>query len=114
MTNHIFDKFEEVEESIREQAPPFVYKYRADWKNKYHRELITLQSAWFAPPSELNDPHDIKTPLRYDLTEIEHPIFFEKLKRILQNANPSIAFTERDLNVICTNKLNEIRVNPQA
>lgn len=114
MHNYIFDKFDEVEESIKKIAPPFVYKYRGDWKNKYHRELITEQLAWFAAPRELNDPHDIRIPMQFDLKEIEHPLFFEKLKKQLLADNPSTAFTERDLNVICENKLDEIRSNPQA
>lgn len=112
MPHYLFDKFEEVEESIRKEAPPFVYKYRGDWSNKYHKELITHQSAWFAAPGELNDPHDITTPLQFDFSEIEHPIFFEKLKIIFRSENPLAS--ERDIAVICTNKLNEIRKNPKA
>lgn len=68
---------------------------------------------WFAAPRHLNDPYDIRTPLQFDVTEIENPIFFEKLKAHYLTDHPSIAFTERDLNVICENKMDEIRKDPQ-
>jgi hypothetical protein len=79
MPNYLFERFEEVEESIKRSAPKIVYKYRGDWNNPYHRKLITEQLMWFAPPKELNDPYDIRTPVRFDITEIEHPLFFQKL-----------------------------------
>lgn len=113
MQNYLYDSFEEVEEDIKKVAPNLIYKYRGDWNNSFHKELITKQSLWFAAPKELNDPHDIRTPIQFDITEIEHPEFFKKLKESLLEMNPSIAFTQRDLNIISQNKLDEIRTNPK-
>ncbi|MBI3719108.1 MAG: DUF2971 domain-containing protein [Sphingobacteriales bacterium] len=112
MPNYLFDSFDEVEESIRTYAPKVIYKYRGDWNNSYHRKVITEQSLWFASPKELNDEYDIRTPIKFDISEIENPIFFEKLKQYYLDSNPGKGFTERDLNVICENKLDEIRQNP--
>jgi len=114
MPNYLFDDFKEVEESIKQFAPPVVYKYRADWNKLFHKEFITKQMVWFAAPRDLNDPYDIRTPIQFDVSEIEHPIFLSKLKRYLQANNPNTAFTERDINVICENKLNEIRKDPKS
>lgn len=112
MKNYCFEDFSEVEDSIRKSAPSKVYKYRGDWSNKFHKEFITKQSLWFAAPRDLNDPYDIRTPVKFDVTEIENPIFFEKLKMHLVENNPGVAFTERDINVTCENKLEEIRKDP--
>lgn len=114
MTNYLFEDFKEVEKSIKKFAPPVVYKYRADWNNPFHKELITSQTLWFAAPKDLNDLYDIRTPVEFDFSEIEHPIFFQKLKGHLQANNPNTAFTERDINVICENKLDEIRKDPKS
>lgn len=114
MANYLFDDFKEVEESIKKLAPPVIYKYRADWSNPYHKKFVTKQSLWFAAPRDLNDPYDIITPIKFDISEIEHPIFLSKLKGHLKANNPNIAFTERDINVICENKLDEIRKDPKS
>lgn len=114
MTNYLFNDFKEVEESIKRLAPPIIYKYRADWSNPYHKEFITNQTLWFAAPRDLNDPYDIRTPVRFDFTEIEHPIFLSKLKKHFLENKPSAGFAERDINVICENKLDEIRQDPKA
>lgn len=115
MANYIFEKFEEVEDSIRQVAPKVVYKYRGDWNNPYHRELITKQALWFAAPRELNDPYDIRTPVQFDVAEIDDPDFLLKMMEGYKMMNPRIAFTERELRVICQNKLDyEIKKDPLA
>ena len=78
MTNHLFEKIEDVEDSIKQWAPKIIYKYRSDWKNDNNRKFITEQAAWFACPEELNDPYDIRIPVRFDTEEIENPIFLSK------------------------------------
>ena len=114
MPNYIFERFEEVEESIKKLAPKIIYKYRGDWTNPYHRQLITNQTLWFAAPRDLNDPYDIRTPFEFDVSEIENPIFFEKLKAHFISDNLGKGYSERDINVICENKMDEIRQNPKA
>lgn len=114
MSNYIFERFEEVEESIKKVAPQIIYKYRADWANPYHQQLLTDQTLWFAPPRDLNDPYDIRTPLEFDVTEIDNPIFLDKLKAHFISDNLGKTYSKRDLNVICENKMDEIRQNPKA
>lgn len=112
MTNHIFERFSEVEESIKINAPNIVYKYRADWTNPFHRQIITNQIVWFAAPRDLNDPNDIRIPLNFDENEIESPAFFSKLKAIFIAENQGKALTEKEIEYICENKLDEILINP--
>jgi len=113
MAKFIYDKFEEVEETIRDIAPPIVYKIRGDIKNEFHRNLLEHQQAWFAAPKDLNDPHDIRTPLRFNINELDDPKFLQKIKDSFIQTHPSIAVGERELNVIAENKLEEIRADPE-
>ncbi|HNP18602.1 MAG TPA: DUF2971 domain-containing protein [Fulvivirga sp.] len=48
------------------KLPDTLYKFR-DWNNKYHRELLHKQIAFFASPKSFNDPFDCKIPIRYDI-----------------------------------------------
>ena len=53
--------------------PEILYKYR-DWRNKYHRNIITKQEIYFPKPSEFNDPFDGNIPVRWDLMTYEECI----------------------------------------
>ena len=114
MRNHIFEDFKEIEENVRKFAPEVIYKYRSDWTNLFHRQIITEQMVWFAAPRDLNDPYDIRIPFQFDSSDIENPNFLEKVKALYKEHNSGIAYTERDLNVICENKMEEIRKDPQS
>jgi len=113
MARHLYENFEEVEEHFKENAPNTIYKYRSDWDNPYHREFVAEQKIWFAHPKELNDPHDIRTPVKFNFEQIENPLFLEKMKKSLQIINPGIAYTERELDILSERKLNEIRKDPK-
>ncbi len=113
MKNYIFEEFSEIEENIKKNAPQIIYKYRGDWDNTYHKELVTMQKLWFSAPRDLNDPYDIRVPLQFEINEIEDPLFLIKLKKQLKESNPSFTFTEKEINIICENKLDEIRKNPK-
>jgi len=52
------------------ELPQVLYKFR-DWKNKYHRRLISKQEIYFPKPSEFNDPFDGNIPIRWDLLSFE-------------------------------------------
>lgn len=112
MVNNVYKSFEEVEEYIKQKAPKTLYKYRSDWTNRNHKELITKQLLWFAAPRELDDPEDIRTPIRIDLAEIETPEFYNKLKDAIKIVYPDLSDKEKDLDVFCINKLAEIKQNP--
>lgn len=47
-------------------VPPTLYKFR-EWNNKFHKELISKQIAFFASPGSFNDPFDCRIPIRYDI-----------------------------------------------
>src|SRR5689334_1319806 len=105
MSNIVFERFEEVEESIRKDAPPIVYKYRDDWNNPFHKSLLTERKAWFSAPRELNDPDDIRIPLKFDVSEIEHPKFFEKMVKHFKQSNSGLLVTDSEIISICENRL---------
>lgn len=48
------------------EIPPTLYKFR-EWSNKFHKELVSKQVAFFASPGSFNDPFDCKIPIRYDI-----------------------------------------------
>lgn len=100
-----------IEGEVLVKSPPIICKYR-DRSNQYHKEMLIGTAIWFAHPKTLNDPYDIRTPVRFDYSEIEHPLFFEKLKSIALIRHPEISPNTRDFMVICENQMDIIRVNP--
>ena len=70
------------------ELPDTLYKFR-DWNNKYHRELITKQVAFFASPGSFNDPFDCKIPIRYDIEPEKQleDIYFNTIKAGYPNAS---------------------------
>jgi len=46
--------------------PETIYKYR-EWKNPYHKTILTKREIFFAAPDTFEDPLDCKNPIRYDL-----------------------------------------------
>lgn len=65
----LYNSFDEVEDDIRENTPPIVYKYRT-WEDDYHKRIITEREAWFAHPHTLNDPYDVRPPYNFVIDEI--------------------------------------------
>ncbi len=49
-----------------DDLPTTIYKYR-DWKDKYHKEIISDLIVFMARPSSFEDPLDCKSQKRYDL-----------------------------------------------
>lgn len=107
----LYTKFAEIEKEVIEKAPPIVYKYR-DWSNPYHQSILTENTFWLSHPKDLNDPYDIRVPVRFDYSEIEHPLFFEKLKTHAPIRHPFIHPESREFKVICENQMDIIRSNP--
>ncbi|MGV3528421.1 MAG: DUF2971 domain-containing protein [Flavisolibacter sp.] len=105
---------EEIIKSMKESSVPSVlYKYRS-WRNRNHQRALTDQEIWFSHPKGLNDPFDIRVPYKFDLSEIEDPRFYEKLRQICRDRNPHIPFNSRDFNIICQNQMQLIRKDPAA
>lgn len=109
---NFFTDFKEIENEVAEKAPPIIYKYR-DWSNEYHRSILTDCALWISHPKELNDPYDIRVPVRFDFSEIDNPLFFERLKYHAQLRFPHLHPNSRDFKVICENKFDLIKQNPE-
>lgn len=110
----LYDKFEEVEQHLKRIAPSVVYKYRADWNFVKHREFITKQIMWFSAPRDLNDPYDIRTQLRFDFSQLDRPEFLHKIENYYKITHQGIAFSERDLRIICERILIQIKEDPRS
>ena len=69
------------------ELPDTLYKYR-DWSLKNHKRFLTKQEAYFASPSDFNDPFDCKIPIRYDINSEKHleDIYYNMVKAVHQNA----------------------------
>ena len=76
-----FANFVEIENSLRKNYPPLLYKYR-DWSCEFHKKIITENEIWFAHPKTLNDDFDIRLPYKFNYEEIYTPQFFKKRKNI--------------------------------
>jgi len=105
--------FADIEEEVKAKAPPVVYKYR-HWENDFHKSILTENLIWFAHPKDLNDPYDIRVPVRFNFDEVDHPIFFERLKYHAQSRFPHLHPDSRDFKVICENQFDIIKANPKA
>lgn len=47
-----------------ETYPEIIYKYR-DWKDTYHKNVLTENQLYLPPPSMFNDPFDCRIPIDY-------------------------------------------------
>ncbi len=108
----LFNHFAEIEQEVIEAVPPITYKYR-QWSEPNHQSILTKNGIWFTHPKELNDPYDIRVPVRFDYSEIDKPEFFEVLKMQTQIRFPQFPPKSREFRVVCDNKLDIIKENPQ-
>jgi hypothetical protein len=107
----IYENFAHAEASIRVKAPRILYKYR-DWSNLQHRKLLTHQQVWLSSPANLNDPLDVRIPLRFLPEEIDHPVFFGKLQKMMAQRSPHLDPASREFRTLCENHLDLIKINP--
>lgn len=101
-----------IEESFKHK-PKTIYKIR-DWNDSFHKTIITEQAIWFASPKTLNDPFDIRIPMKIDLSEIEHQEFEVKLRETFILKNPNSNMSEEEFSTLCKNKLIEIKKDPKS
>lgn len=101
-----------IEESFKHN-PKTIYKIR-DWNDSFHKTIITEQVIWFASPKTLNDPFDIRIPMKIDLSEIEHQEFQVRLRESFILKNPNSNISEEELSILCKNKLIEIKKDPKS
>jgi hypothetical protein len=74
--------------------PKIVYKYR-DWRNKYHRRILTQQEIFLSSPSEFNDPFDCRIPESFSMLNTD-----EKLDKYFKE------FVIRNIDYLNANRIN--------
>jgi len=108
-----FKDFSEIEQEVTQKAPPVIYKYR-DWKEEYHKQILTDNIIWFAHPKSLNDPNDIRAPYRFDFNEVNHPLFYNKLKKYAALAYPNVLQNSIQFELLCQKHLRMIKKDPKS
>ncbi len=110
---HFFVSFSEIEDRLKTEFPPVLYKYR-DWNCSDHRKMISNTEVWLAHPKSLNDDMDIRVPLKFNYDEIHSSLFFDKLKKYAEQHNwfENLIPGSNDFFIACENKLEEIKENP--
>jgi hypothetical protein len=108
----LYDDFAEIEDDVRARAPKIVYKYR-DWSNPFHQAVLKNCSLWFAHPKELNDPYDIRVPVRFDFSEIDNPLFWEKLKFHAMYQFPHLDPDSKEFAKECEDQVKRIKADPK-
>jgi|JI10StandDraft_1071094.scaffolds.fasta_scaffold634088_2 hypothetical protein len=66
--------------------PKIVYKYR-DWKDKYHKRILSKNELFLTSPKEFNDPFDNGIPPDFSLlkTEQEATIYVDYMTKTLKD-----------------------------
>ncbi len=107
---NIFTKFSDIEGDIRAKAPPVVYKYRT-WKDVNHRKMLTRRELWFAHPFDLNDPIDLRPETVWDPSELDNPLFLEKLYNSAHEAHPQLN-TDRERRAVAKKQWEILKGDP--
>jgi hypothetical protein len=107
----IYSNFSYIEHEVKAKFPPILYKYK-NWANDNSKNVLKECSIWFSAPSQLNDKFDVRIGVRFDAEEVNHPIFFEKVKAMIRHDNPHLAPNSRDIEIISENHLDRMKENP--
>lgn len=97
--------------------PETLYKYR-NWKDKWHKKLLTDNELYFAKADQFNDPFDFTTLHEYDTENLTEQQVRAKTKKTIQEEH-GLTGIELDLEVkkrmkgfdIKDKDLNEMRDN---
>lgn len=106
----VYNSFDEIRAEVREATPEVVYKYRS-WTDPYHKNMLLQRQVWLAHPNTLNDPHDLRSPITFDVQEIESAEFYQKLFDSAPQYNPHLT-TEEEYHTACKQQLDLIRQDP--
>jgi len=106
-----YDKFEEVENDIKDKTPSIIYKYRT-WEDNWHKKIITDREVWFAHPHTLNDPFDVRPPLNYIVGKVD----WDKVKTKLMIAGRqlNLNLTRAELETEVEKRLQDMKEDPIA
>ena len=108
----IFNDFSEIENEVRAKVPLVIYKYR-NWQNNLHKEILTKNTIWFASPKSFNDPFDIRAPDKVNFEEVDHPLFYENIRKYAKKAYKNIPANSKEFEIVCENQLDIIKSNPK-
>ena len=89
----MFSDFSEVEKDVEANAPPVVYKYRS-WKDSKHKRLLTEQEIWFSHPFDLNDPLDVRVPMKFNYEEVKDQRYLRKILDGVREKAPHLTTDE--------------------
>jgi hypothetical protein len=91
------------------ELPNRLYKYR-DWKNDYHKTIISKQIAFLASPGQFNDPFDCKIPIRYDINseQLLEDIYYRTIKAVHKDRPDS------EIRAFAKKQVNEGQVDPKS
>ena len=81
--------FKEIEQEIRQSTPPIIYKFRT-WENDDHKRTIIDRQVWFAHPYSLNDPFEMRPPIKYVFEEIDWEIARQKIRTAGRHIDPDL------------------------
>ncbi|MBC7935215.1 MAG: DUF2971 domain-containing protein [Rhizobacter sp.] len=109
MRPKVFKDFSEVEDDIRKNAPPVVYKYRS-WDDKFHKGLLKNKVVWFSHPFDLNDPLDVRPEAIFDNSEFYDDRYFKKMLLGADSIFPEMSKHQRFLKAKA--QWEEIKANP--
>ena len=110
-TPRIYEDFNEIRDEVLNSDIKVLYKYR-DWEKDYHKRMLTENEIWFSNPNEFNDIFDVHIPFEFDYSEIEDPLFLEKIK-LNFSTTQGIDVTSRECEVRSENLLDQIRADPK-
>lgn len=103
------DSFEEAIDDIKNQTPQIIYKFR-DWRNSYHKRLLTSSEIWFAHPKTLNDPYDARPPYNFIAENIDFKLARIKMKEAGRELEPDLS--EEELEREVESKMFEFEKDP--
>ncbi|MES2557205.1 MAG: DUF2971 domain-containing protein [Bacteroidota bacterium] len=80
------------------EIPQILYKYR-DWKDDYHKRLLTENELFLASASQFNDPFDVSLPYRYRKEDLTPANLFQKLYETAKEMYPD--YIDEQIHEIC-------------
>jgi len=107
----IYTNFSHIEAEVKAKFPPILYKYK-NWVDDYNKKVLSDSSIWFSAPSQLNDKFDVRIGVRFNKDEVNHPIFFEKVKKMFRDNHPFLAPDSRDIQIMSGNHLDSMKADP--
>lgn len=109
---NIFNDFNDVADEVTRNVPSVTYKFR-DWNLDIHKSVLEKSLIWLSHPNTLNDPYDIRLPVRFNFDEVNNPLFFEKLKLVGREFYYWLSPDSRDFKVLIQKRFEEIKKNPK-